>query len=631
MNCAIYSKLNRPFHILLLIFISVFCIDTVYNKLLAKRQPSDSILVDVDKNISTNKKYVSEDAIFDSLAKRTENSWITKTLYKAIVRNQKEMSPLRNPTLVIKPEENFLGYEGRVIREIFFVKTAVNSRSPSDTSLSDIHRLFLQFNSFHVNTHDWRLKQQIHFSKGDEVSSRIIADSERLLRSLHYIKDARIYIEPTFHVDSVDVIVVTQDANFIDLALEMTDVGEYNSTLTLRNILGLGIRARGILYYDEPEENPIGYGIKLANYNIWKTHTNAYYSTLQTDYAKRNHYELYRSFQSSAIKVGGMAEYKNSWSLVQLSEEEVYVPLYSDYYNLWLGTAFDIDGKAFNRLVVSGRVYNQVFDKRPPITPISYYQYHDKLMYLQSFQFRKIRYFNTSLIKTHSLIEDIPFGQTLEFITGYEVATFFERPYVGSKFSIARYNMFRGYTAFQLSGGTYFGDGNIPEQGSVTSDIDYFTRLYSLGSFYYRQFLSLSMTYGFNRFAEESILARETIPGLSSSYLRPFKSKVVLRIEPYFFAPWKPAHFRFAFSPNVDIAYVGEDNTVSNNSALLAGVGFGVNIRNDRLTIQNLSLRFTYYPNTDLYDQHMGGMISTSRPKRYKHIGVNQPAVIPLR
>lgn len=616
---------------MLLIFICVSLAEALHNESFAECLSNDTVLVDFDKDLTSNKRYVSEDAIFDSLAKRTENSWITKTLYNAIVRNQKEMSPLRNPTLVVKPEEDFLGYEGRVIREIFFVKTAVNSRSPLDTSLSDIHRLFLRFNSFHINTHDWRLNQQIHFYKGEQISSRVLAESERLLRSLHYIKDARIYIEPTFHTDSVDVIVVTQDANFIDLALEMTDVGKYNSTLTLRNILGLGIRAKGILYYDEPEQNPIGYGVKLANYNIWKTHTNAYYSTLQTDYAQRNHYELYRSFQSSVIKFGGMAEYQNSWSLAQLSEEETYTPIYYDYYNLWLGTSFRIKSKVFNRLIVSGRVSHKTYTQRPQITPESYYRYHDKLMYLQSFQFRKIKYFNTSLIRTYNLVEDIPFGQTFEIISGYQVATFFKRPYIGSKFSIARYNMFRGYTAFHLSGGTFFRKDNVAEQGSVTSDIDYFTRLFSLGSFYYRQFISLSMTYGFNRFAEESILAKETIPGLSSSYLRPFKSKAVIRIEPYFFAPWKPAHFRFAFSPNVDIAYVGSENTVRKNSALLAGFGLGVNIRNDRLTIQNLALRFMYYPNTDLYDQHMGGMISTSRPKRYKHIGVSQPSVIPLR
>ncbi len=598
---------------------------------------SDSLLVDTLPNQHSiyiiPKKQKTGSEIFDSLASIGQNSWITKTLYNALIRSQIESSPSSDPTLVINPDEAFAGYEGRIIGHIYFVNKKNNEQPIQDTSLSALHKSYGQMSNLHVSTQDWRIRHQLHFREKDRLKPSILSDDERLLRSLSYIHDARIYVEPTFSLDTVDIVVITKDAISYSVELAMTNIGEYQAELTHRNIFGLGAEAQARLYYDQPFPKPWGYGASFTYQNIWRSYTNFHWDLVNTSYRQLHRYQLIKPFQSTATRVGGAIEYRSLQEYIKDVDtmNDALVPLMSDYYNYWTGWSKPISRSDNIKIIFSGRAFRQYFSKRPDVFADANYDYHQKKMILGAIQFQNFKYFNTALIRNFGIVEDIPHGQSVKLTGGYEVAEFFSRPYFASEFHYAHYHWIRGYYSAKLLAGTFLDEQKHIQQGNIALEFEYFTRLFKMGSYYFRQFAGMSTNYGINRFPEESILAKETLPGLASQYLRPFQSKTVVRAESYLFAPWHPMQFHFTFSAYVDVAAVREKYEVWNDPILLTGAGIGITVRNEFLVIQNLAIRITYYPETELYGKHFGGNANTGNPARYRPFSIREPEVIPLR
>lgn len=604
--------------------------------LFSAEKVADTVFVDTlpDHNfIQTIPRKIHTVAIFDSLQSKGQSNWITKTLYKALIRSQMENTPSSDPTLIITPEEDFAGYEGRVIGQVYIISKK-NTQLPSrDTSLGMLEKTYGHVCGVHVCTQDWRIRQQLHFRNGDLLSSHILADDERLLRALSYIQDARIYVEPTFSLDTVDIVVITTDAKILGLELMMTNIGEYQATLLHHNLYGLGAEGTAKLYYDQPYSNPWGYGLSFAYPNIWRTYTNIYWEMMDATYRTMQQFRLEKPFQSSITRFGAAAEYRNLREYVPDTDtlNDTMVPLQSYYFNSWAGWSQPLDKAQTLRAVFTARVFKYEFGERPAVTAGSYYDYHNRQMVLGAVQLENIRYFNTALIHSYGAVEDIPHGQSLKLTAGYEQAEYFSRPYFAAELFHAHYHWRRGYYSAKINAGTFLDAHNNPQQGNIAFESEYFTRLYPIGSYYFRQFIGFTTDYGIRRFPEESIIAKETLPGISSRYLRPYQSKTVLRLESYLFAPWRPMQFRFAFSAHADVATVRQNNGGWGEPVLLAGFGMGITIRNDFLVIQNLSIRMTYYPNSELYGDHFGGTASTANPVRYKAFQVREPEVIPLR
>jgi|GEM_PF-6885307 len=631
MSLAIFAKMELIKRVFLSVIGVFLAVGVAHPR--DRRTASDSVVVNLIDSSTVGETTIVQPSIFDSLESRTNGKWFASTIYRALVRTNNTDLYANDPHAMVSAEERFVGYNGRVVRKIYLLKESIGSGGLSDTSQRGIYSTYAQLGRLHINTQSWRLKQQLHVSEGDTVDALAIADDERLLRSLYYISSAQIYLEPTFSRDSIDIIIVTKDAFPINTELEMADIGRYSTTVVHRNILGLGMQISGKYYYDVPESPPAGFGLAFANYNVWRTHSSFFLSTVQTAYRKNMSVKLQKPFQTQQTRFGGAAEYSESWEMVALSEDTLAktIPVSNTYKNMWAGFSVPLRFRLANSFVFSWRIFEKDVMLRPEVTPHSYYVYHDKTMWLQSLQFRNIRYFNTGYVKAQGVIEDVPYGQMAELLAGYESAEFFSRPYVAARVMVARYNVFRGYYAFRLAGGSFLGENQRFEQAILSTDHEYFSNLHSFGSFHYRQFVSLSASYGMRRFPEESILAKETLPGLSSRYLRPFQSKVALHLESFLFAPWHPAQFRFAFSLHADIAAVSSSQNMIEDYVPLTGIGAGVRIRNERLFIQNLAIRANYYFQSDLYGQHLGGTISTSSPQRYNTMQPGQPETIPLR
>jgi len=103
--------------------------------------------------------------------------------------------------------------------------------------------LFRLANKLHIRTRPDTIRRALLFNSGEPLSVRLIEETERLLRSNHYIYDVR--IRPVaYHDGIVDIAVMTRDTWTINLGIKFSRGGGSNTTglgLSDQNFLGTGI------------------------------------------------------------------------------------------------------------------------------------------------------------------------------------------------------------------------------------------------------------------------------------------------------------------------------------------------------------------------------------------------------
>ena len=92
-------------------------------------------------------------------------------------------------------------------------------------------------------TRDGIIRQYLLFERGDTIDPYSLADSERLLRQLSYINDARILVVPVTGPDNgVAVIVEYRDRWPYGATGKIKDFGRYEASVYTTNLGGLGVR-----------------------------------------------------------------------------------------------------------------------------------------------------------------------------------------------------------------------------------------------------------------------------------------------------------------------------------------------------------------------------------------------------
>ncbi|MBI3042515.1 MAG: hypothetical protein HYY78_06785 [Betaproteobacteria bacterium] len=103
--------------------------------------------------------------------------------------------------------------------------------------------LFRLANTLHIRTRPGVVRRALLFKSGEPLSVRLIEESERILRSNHYLYDVR--IRPVaYHDGIVDIEVTTRDTWTLDPGFSLSRQGGVNSsklTLNEYNLLGTGI------------------------------------------------------------------------------------------------------------------------------------------------------------------------------------------------------------------------------------------------------------------------------------------------------------------------------------------------------------------------------------------------------
>jgi hypothetical protein len=205
------------------------------------------------------------------------------------------------------------------------------------------------------------------------------------------------------------------------------------------------------------------------------------------------------------------------------------------------------------------------------------------------------KYVQDRYIFNNGVIEDVPVGKVYELIGGYQIKNNLARPYLGLRFSAGNYYEW-GYLSSNFEYGTFF-HALIAEQGVFRAEVNYFTGLFEIGDWKFRQFIKPQLTLGLNRYSYDSLTLKDGygLDGFNSSGLTG-TSRMVLTLQTQSYAPWNFIGFHFGPFLIWSLGMLGDEYSRFNNSKLYTQFGIGVLIKNENLIFSTFQISISFYP-----------------------------------
>jgi len=541
------------------------------------------------------------DEFYKKLREKLYKRRFTKELYDLLFVDPPDKSNKEES----KPQPQYVNgdyekYEGLRISSIHIKKLEVFGTSIRDTSRHTDSWAINLANDIHTNTRDRIIRNNIFFKEGDVIDADLLKDSERIVRNLPYIKDARVYVIKRTRSEA-DILIITKDVWSISGEFDFGDVDRFDVAVIDKNFFGLGQELKNEFLYDGETTPKIGYSGTYSINNIYSTFISAEFYYARSEPLDRIGGRLFRGFITPETKyAGGLTILKENRQLNRVYEDTT-ITFYAKYnmQDLWLGRSFLIDetedGARIN-LQFAGRLARIKHLDRPVVEIDTNQQFFDNHLYLFSLGLTRRNYEKSSLVTGFGRTEDIPFGYSLEFTTGKEYNEFYDRTYLGWKLSYGRFFHRLGYLRPSISIGGFLRRGRS-EQGVVKLQAQYFSYLYRLNRLQFRQFFRLTYTHGINRFDNEFININDNngIRGLSYSLLRGTR-KINFSSETVAFTPLYFLGFRFATFLFFDWGIVNDNYSKLLKNRLYQGYGLGIRLRNENLAFNAIQIRFAWYP-----------------------------------
>ena len=162
----------------------------------------------------------------------------------------------------------FKPYEGKIIRHIV-INQYKFERTFADTADRINYFGTRILNALHNTTKEWAIRQDLFIKENTPVSAYLLADNERYLRSLDYIQDARIIVQPkTGSPDSVDVYVITKDLFSINFVLNQASTGKFKARIEDVNLFGAAQSLRATVLVQKDRSPASGVGLIYTKFNV---------------------------------------------------------------------------------------------------------------------------------------------------------------------------------------------------------------------------------------------------------------------------------------------------------------------------------------------------------------------------
>lgn len=532
-------------------------------------------------------------------------------------------------------EQAFTPYERDIISSLDYKHLPVFGSTVKDTTKNNPSKWTKPLNKIHVNTQDWIIKKNLTFKEGDKVNPSDLVDSERLIRRLDYVKDARVMIKHGSNRRKADVVVVTQDVFPYSFLLTPNNDNDALFGLSNVNIAGIGHE----LEYDYIRGGGSDFFYRIINIEG---------SFIDSELNYANHFRregfgafLERDFVTQETKYAGGAafsQYKyGEFNYNPVSD--VASPYFYDkkYANLWLGRSFKTNIRtqllginAETNAVASAGIEHSDFFDQPVVSADTNYRYHDNTTYLISLGLSARNYYKDRFIVQFGRTEDIPTGSEIGITAGYQTTEFNERIYIGFNYARGGYIRRFGYLNGIVSWGSFLSDDGY-ENGIFRVGADYFTPLINLNQFKLRQFFDITFSQAIQP-DEEYILNSESdlgIRGVRSYYLRA-TTKLNLRLETVLFTPVNLVEFRMALFGFFDYTLTENFRNDFFDTDHFLGMGGGIRLRNDNLAFSTIQIRLAYYPSTPINGGTGPVDFSTSTHLNIRDFAFRKPEIIPF-
>ena len=574
--------MNRDKQLFLLLFFCFFALSS-YSQVKHQRRDSISIYQDIH-DLSKKSKF---------------NKLIYKLLFRASALNKE--TTISHQKAQPKSKDTIRS-NGRIIRNI-----TIETLDPFGYSIRDENktpnRSIDRFgNAIHIKTKQFTIRNLILFKKNERCDSLLLKETERLIRSQRYIREV-----------SVIPVLVDKASDSVDIKIRVLDSwslipngslsGSQSSVkVTERNILGFGHQISGEIQNKfTSNEEALHAKYSVANLKNSFIRLDLDYSNEFNNDSKRS-FTLNRPFYSVVAKNAGGIQFENRklTEFFPVADTLIAVPTKYEYLDYWYGHAFKINGeRTFNQkttnLILAFSYNRKAYLLQPSniYDPTNFFATEkNNIGYIG---ISKQRFYQDKFVFNYEITEDIPYGENIALILGYQNKADRSRWYSGITISKGKKHAFGYFSSFMEWGSFY--TKSVTEQTAFKLGFNYFSPLLHIGNWKLRQFIKPTYIWGNNRdisFKDQLTLNNYYgIEGFNNRLTGTQKWLVSLQTQTYMPGNWNG----FRFSPYLNISM----GSLANKNALLdskvySKFSIGVQINNDYLVFNSFQISLSYYP-----------------------------------
>ena len=543
--------------------------------------------------------------IYKDIESYSKQSKFKTFLYSLVFKpahstKKKEIRKKGYKKLIQKP---YNAFEGKPIRNINIVTLDPFRYSANDTITGHQTALTKAGNGIHIKTRDFTIHNYLLIHKNQPFNSLLVKESERLIRSQNFVHEVSFYVVSSGRTnDSVDIFIRELDKWSIIPIGSVSKAGTHVG-LTDKNFVGTGHEFKNYFRRNNIE----GINYFSTNYsvpNIRNTYikVNLHYEVDGNKYYNR-FLTVDRPFFSPLTKWAGGVAFASRFKKDSLEySDPAYIPLNLRFntQDFWAGKAQQIfkgnsDNEKITNLILAVRYLRIRYSERPSELYDPSHIYSGEDFYLGEIGISSRQYVQDRYIFKYGVIEDVPVGNVYELTGGYQVKPESKRFYLGMRYSFGSYNRW-GYMSSNIEYGTFFNASNA-EQGALSAGINYFTGLFEIGKWKFRQFVKPQVTIGFNRFPSDSLTLKEGygLDGFNSTALSG-NSRMLLSLQTQLYAPWNFLGFHFGPFLTYSFGMLGDPETGFRTSKVYSQIGLGVLIKNENLVFNTFQVSISFYP-----------------------------------
>ncbi|MDO4880127.1 MAG: hypothetical protein Q3983_02505 [Capnocytophaga sp.] len=552
------------------------------------------------KSLENDSLKHKNDSIFHSLQINSKKSKFRKKLHQLFFNstNVKQDSSVRKKKV---PPRDWTNVQGKTIRNIKIVVLEPLGYDEKD-STKQPNRWENLGNIFHNKTKNKIVERLLLFHKNSLLDSTIVKETERVLRSQTYIRRANIEAFPTASKDSVDVTISVLDS----WSLYADATGSFSEgTIRLfeRNFLGQGHQL-AFRYSQEISGNVRpSFGFEYRIPNIYATTVNTMVSySIDFDRYYEKYWAVWRPYYSIYTRwAGGITLSERSFR-EDFKKNDTIIPqsLKIRYKNVWASGAFPISkNEQKNRVtnfVLSTRFYQTRYIDKPLKELDENQFFSDRYTQITSIGISQMGYEQDRYIFRIRDIEDIPVGRNISLLSGFRYNLNKISPYLGFKAMYGNYWKF-GYFSTDFQIGSFFKEEN--KQTTIRGELIYFSPLFHLGKWNFRQFFKWQYVNGLSRknyFKDRITLNGNTgIIGFNSPTLSGTR-KSVFTFQTQSYSPFSLLGFRINPFFTADIGLIGEGQRSILKDQVFTKWGIGLYVTNDYIPLGNFQFSFVFFP-----------------------------------
>ncbi len=498
---------------------------------------------------------------------------------------------------------NSHSHKGKIVGNITITKLNPFETFAADSSKRLINWVKETGNKLHITTKDKVVLNNMLLKEGDKLTRHALVESERLLRALPFILDARVYgVARKLSPDTIDVYVITKDVFSASIKIKPTQYDEWNLTLEENNMFGLGQNFYNNIIINAGRK--MGYEAQYTVYNLYGTFMQGDLNLAFTDDSLLARISNERQFITHEIRnAGGLSyHYRVFRYYSRYDESRARTRVADNNFDGWYGRRFPIptrDSLLLGHLnfVLSGRVSSTIVTERPFADADTNLAFQTNTLMLGSFGFSRAAFAKDILIEGFGVTEDVPIGLLADVTLGYSLGEFVSRPYAGIRVSSSVF-VKQGYFFNSVELGFFFHNKKFSD-GALRITSLYISKLIGAEKIFKGR-IQLRGQYirGLNRTNENDRVDLNDLDGLRRLRTERLFGNAVLTggATLSIFTPWHLLGFRLVLFSSTDLTYFSKRDAFVFSGRPYWGISSGIRLNNQHFVIGTIDIRVTIYP-----------------------------------